>query len=289
MFRLAVITDEISQDLETVISFAHTWRLQGVELRSVWEKGPFAWETPDVIRMDARLKSEGLAVCGIGAPFYKCDLEDTAARKAHLEGLKRCCAFAHRLGAPMIRGFSFWKGPHTVEEIAQAFVPVEEILKREDMQLVLEPDPGVNTPNGATVAALLREINSKRIGALWDPGNILFDTAGEVPYPDGYEAVRPWLKHVHLKDSVRENGQAHAVPFGTGQVDMEGQLRRLVKDGYNGWVSLEPHYRLNRVLDEATLRLPAGSSFSEGGLAAGTDTMNRLTEKMKRWGMIPAI
>lgn len=40
MFRLAVITDEISQDLETVISFAHTWGLQGVELRSVWEKAP---------------------------------------------------------------------------------------------------------------------------------------------------------------------------------------------------------------------------------------------------------
>lgn len=96
--------------------------------------------------MDARLKSEGLAVCGIGAPFYKCDLEDAATRKAHLEGLKRCCEFAHRLGAPMIRGFSFWKGPHSVQEIAQAFVPVYEILKCEDMQLVLEPDPGVNTP-----------------------------------------------------------------------------------------------------------------------------------------------
>ena len=288
MFRLAVITDEISQELETVIEFAHTWGLQGVELRSVWEKGPFAWETADVIRMDARLRSEGLAVCGIGAPFYKCDFADAAERAVHLEGLRRCCEFAHRLGAPLIRGFSFWKGPYSIQEIAQAFEPVDEILKKEDMQLVLEPDPSVNTPNGATVAALLREINSERIGALWDPGNILFDTAGEIPYPDGYEAVRPWLKHVHLKDSVRENGQPRAVPFGTGQVDMEGQLRRLVQEGYNGWISLEPHYRLDRVLDEATLRLPAGSSFSEGGLAAGSDTMHRLTEKMKLWGMTPA-
>ncbi len=150
-------------------------------------------------------------------------------------------------------------------------------------QLVLEPDPSVNTPNAQTLARLLKEISSERVGALWDPGNIIFDDAGEIPYPDGYELVKPWLRHVHLKDAVRENGKAKAVPVGTGEVDMKGQFQRLAADGYTGWVSLEPHYRLDRELDEATLRLPGGSAISEGGLAAGIDTIERFDKLLTEW------
>lgn len=285
MFKLAVISDEISQDLDVVIRFAQDNLLQGVELRSVWEKGPFQWEEADVRRMKEMLDAAGLAVCGIGAPFFKCDRADRAAVTEHIESLRRLCKFARILGTNMIRGFSFWKNENdTPETIAEEFKAVTPILVEENMYLVLEPDPAVNTPNGATVAALLQKIDHPRVGALWDPGNIPFDTAGEIPYPNGYEAVFPWLRHVHLKDSLRDENGPRVVPFGTGQVDMEGQFRRLVdEDHYNGWVSLEPHYRLDRELDEATLRLPAGSAFSEGGYAAGMDTMQRFREKMAEW------
>lgn len=286
MFRLSVITDEISQDLDTVLAFAGQHGLSGIELRSLWEKGPFALEKEDITHVREGTSAAGLSVCCIAAPFFKCGIGDDRAVAEHLEGLRRCCAWAHMLGAELIRGFSFWKeGEPDFARIAERYAPAVRILEEEGMTLVLEPDPAVNTPNGASLARLLREIGSGRVQALWDPGNILFDDAGEVPYPDGYEAVRPWLRHVHLKDAKREGGVPAAVPPGTGMVDLKGQFQRLAADGYDGWVSLEPHYRLNRTLDEATLRLPGGSAISEGGLEAGIDSITRFQSLLASWGL----
>lgn len=286
MFKLAVITDEVSQDLDTVIEFASRFGLDGLELRSLWEKGPFELTRADIQVIREKVQAAGLLVPCIGAPFFKCDFDDDKAASEQLEGLKRCCETAHTLGAPLIRGFSFWKKPGlTLEQIAERYQPVLDILTAEEMTLVLEPDPAVNTPNGRLLGQLLALIGSERVRALWDPGNILFDDAGETPYPDGYEAVRPYLRHVHLKDAVRVDGVPQAVPVGEGQVDMKGQFCRLAADGYDGWVSLEPHYRLNRVISEESMRLPAGSAFSDGGYEASADCITRFYRLLAQWGL----
>ena len=276
MFKLAIITDEVSQELDTVIAFARQFSLQGLEIRSLWDRGPFDLTGEDVRRIREKTQAAGLTVCCIGSPFFKCDIDDEAAIRAHMEGLRRCCGMAHQLGAGLIRGFSFWKKPGlSLEQIAGRLQPAMELMQREQLTLVLEPDPAVNTPNGRTLAALLRLLPGQA-GALWDPGNIPFDDAGEIPYPDGFEAVRSRLRHVHLKDSRRENGVPMVVPVGEGVVDMKGQLGRLLAEGYDGWVSLETHYRLNRTLSEESLRLPGGGGFSDGGWEASADCMERL-------------
>ena len=40
MLKRGVITDEISQDIEKAASLAKQYGLTGLEIRSVWEKGP---------------------------------------------------------------------------------------------------------------------------------------------------------------------------------------------------------------------------------------------------------
>jgi len=39
-FKLSVITDEVSQDLETVAKFANRFKLDGIEIRTVWNRKP---------------------------------------------------------------------------------------------------------------------------------------------------------------------------------------------------------------------------------------------------------
>ena len=288
MIKLGVITDEVSQDLEEAIQFAQRFQLDGLEIRSVWNRGPFEQTKEDIEKIRELSRAAGLEICCISPPLFKCDMGDRAAYRAHLEGLKRCIEAAHRLGTHLIRGFSFWREPGRepdYDRIAELYQPAVEILRAEDGVIVLEPDPSVNTPNGRTIARLLRTIGDSRVGALWDPGNILFDEEGEIPYPDGYDELRGMVRHFHLKDAVRVDGEPKVVPVGEGQVDFERQLRRLLADGYNGYISLETHYRLDHALDEATLRLPAGSGFSSGGLAASTDCMTRFYALLDRWGI----
>lgn len=64
------------------------------------------------------------------------------------------------------------------------------------------------------------------------PGNCLYDPLGETPYPDGYEAIRPFFAHVHIKDAVRAVPESYCVKVGTGQVGYPALLRRLAADGY---------------------------------------------------------
>lgn len=291
MIKLGVITDEVSQDLEVAIQFAQRFGLDGLEIRSVWDRGPFEQTREDIEKIRQRSRAAGLEVCCISPPLFKCDMGDRSAYEAHLEGLKRCIDAGHRLGTQLVRGFSFWREPGReglepdYERIAELYQPAVEILRAEDGVIVLEPDPSVNTPNGRTIAQLVRTIGDSRVGALWDPGNILFDEEGETPYPDGYDALKGMVRHLHLKDAVREKGQPRVVPVGEGSVDFEGQLRRLLADGYHGYLSLETHYRLDHALDEATLRLPSGSDFSNGGLAASIDCMTRFFALLDRWGL----
>jgi sugar phosphate isomerase/epimerase len=77
---------------------------------------------------------------------------------------------------------------------------------------------------------------------VWDPGNSYF--ANAVPFPDDYAAVKDYVTHVHIKDAVRDpDGKPQWTVVGDGEIDYEGQLQALIADGYEGYASLETHYR----------------------------------------------
>ena len=118
--------------------------------------------------------------------------------------------------------------------------------------------------------------------ALWDPGNDVYAPTGEIPYPDGYTVLKPYINHVHIKDAKRDAaGEPVGVCFGEGQVDFAGQLQALAADGYKGFCVLEPHFRATP-LSEEELKHPGGAAFSDGGMEACTasfETIRRFFEQ----------
>src|SRR4029077_4473022 len=70
----------------------------------------------------------------------------------------------------------------------------------------------------------------------FDPAN--FIQCNQVPFPDGYEALRPWLRYVHVKDALADG---RVVVAGGGLARWPDLLARLRADGYDGFLSLEPH------------------------------------------------
>jgi sugar phosphate isomerase/epimerase len=64
--------------------------------------------------------------------------------------------------------------------------------------------------------------------------------AGDIPYPDGYQAIRAYVQHVHFKDLICDtNGDYRYSVY--GQIDWAGQIQALANDGYDGHISVEPH------------------------------------------------
>jgi sugar phosphate isomerase/epimerase len=80
------------------------------------------------------------------------------------------------------------------------------------------------------------------VRAVWDPGNAYMD--GEIPYPTGYEAIKKFLVHVHVKDAALAAGASAPewTCVGEGAIDWSGQIAALRADGYMGYLSLETHY-----------------------------------------------
>lgn len=292
MFRRAIITDEVSQDPADAVGLARRFHLGGIEIRSVWEKLPHQLSASEVRTLRGIARDGELEVCAVATAVFKCELGDHRQAREHLEMLKRCLDVCGELGAPVARVFTFWKAgapgapdlpgdalawPEVAPAIADRLGHAGDIAGDFGLRLGIENEPSVYGSTCVNVADLLGRLNHPSLGAVWDPGNALFDPEGERPYPDGYEALRPHIVHVHIKDARRDPATktTEAVALGDGEVPYRDVFRRLHDDGYAGFVSLETHYRVAAMLPKEVTRLPGGSGFSAGGLEASTICLER--------------
>ena len=258
--KVAVITDEIDADLGRALDVMAEYGVRGAELRQIWDKN--ISEAPEEYwqRAKRELDARGMTVVGIASPFYKCDLPgaepDGPAGPLHSASarglgdqialLERCIEAAQFFDTKLIRTFSFWKhGPLTPlqeEMIVDAYAEPAAIAERARVILGIENEHACCLATGAQTARVLEEIASPSVRAIWDPGNAFM--AGEVPFPTGYDAIKDFIAHVHVKDAYLPNGAL--VPewavVGEGAIDFAGQFAALKQSGYDGWLSLETHY-----------------------------------------------
>lgn len=286
--KLSFITDEATQSFSGAVEFAKRYGFQGMELRSV-EELPIDQIPLDTLREWKQVMDRaGLEVPCVSGSFHKCASDSADQRAAEMDKLRRLCDAADVLECRFIRGFAFFRpesGCQKPEELAPLFAEAAEVLRCRGKKLLLEADPSVNTTNHRALAALLERMDSDVFGAVYDPGNDLYDPLREIPYPDGYEAIKPYLGHVHVKDVVYdEKGEPRCLAPGEGLVGWSDVLDRLIRDGYEGWLSLETHYRKNVVLTEELMRVPSGSAFTEGGMEATAESAEALRKLVVQAG-----
>jgi sugar phosphate isomerase/epimerase len=267
--KLAVFTDEVSQDLETALQLAVRYKLDGVELRSVWDKPVQHLSGQEVARVGQMLREHELAVAAIASPVFKCELDDKPAQRDHLDYLRRCIEIAKTLGTDIIRVFTFWKrGPSQPvwERIKEGFGPAVPIAEEGGVILGIENEHSTYCATAAETKRFVEEIGSPAVRVVWDPCNEVAAEEGITPYPDAYRLVAPLTVHVHVKDAEKVGGtsQARVTPVGEGEVDWKGQLRDLLSVGYDGYASLETHWR-PQALPNEVLNQPGGTGFSAAG------------------------
>ena len=269
MFKTGVIGDEISQDFERVATVTKELGLESIEIRSTWNKPPQDLGSDDIVRIKRILKNNGLKVCAIASPFFKCDIDSDDEYKQHLKILERCIRLADELGTRIIRGFTFWKKEgldRYWEKMVDRFIQPVKVVGLEGIILGIENEHSCFLGTGNEVKTLLGRLNSKNVKAIWDPCNEVFANGGYNPFPEGYDAIKDQMVHMHLKDAKKnENGEVECVAVGKGVIDYKGHFKRLLDDGYDGCISLETHWRIKKGLSTELLNRPAGNAFSEQG------------------------
>lgn len=286
MFKLAVFTDEISQDLDIALSVAREFSCDAVEIRSVWDTGVQELTNEQIKVIKDKCAEAELAICCLGTPFYKCEIDDPGQIHAHHDILRRCCEVAHALETNLIRGFTFWRrGPaeEAWDRIIDNFEIPADILEQGNCRMVIENEASTYLGTGALTASFLDEIAHDHISAVWDPCNVLFDfDVQENPFPEGYRAIRKHITHVHVKDGERTGpDSAHCVCIGEGEVDYVSTFQALIEDGYEGYVSLETHWRPEDISQELMDR-PGGGEYSKEAEYATRRCLERTHELIQK-------
>ena len=277
-FKLSFITDEVSQDIGEAISFAKHFGITALELRSVDGLSPFAFTDETIKNIKEKLAENQMTVCALSSPLFKCEIMDEKSIAEHIVAFERLAGYAKELSVPFIRGFDFFDTGASLEERAEKYRPIIEICKKYDVTVLIEYDPTLHASTPEKVAEFVDFVNDPTIKALYDPGNGLWKEPDSAPYPTGYDVLKPYIRHIHIKDAAYENGKLVAVKVGDGIVDYKGLFNRLISDGYTGYISLETHYRKNHLLSEELLKLPGGHSFSDGAMEASFESMESLIE-----------
>ena len=75
--KIAIIADEVTQDVLWALDLIVEWDLDTVELRTAWGKNLVDLESAASARLESLVRSRDLAVSAIASPFLKCWLDSS--------------------------------------------------------------------------------------------------------------------------------------------------------------------------------------------------------------------
>ncbi len=263
--KLGVICDGISRDLRHAVDVMDEFGLTHAELQYVGDTEVGDFSKPEIARIDALLRDRGKPVSCLSrhvfAGLSTANSPGDAQHQAHMDALGRVIDTAHLLGCPLVRilsnrkeqilwgsgGAEQWnvaKGAwdRTLELIA----PACDLARQAGVTLVVETGNGTMINSGYTARRLIDDLEVRDVlRVLWDPANALW--CHEPAWPDGYDAVRDVLGHVHVKDVHVDTPRATLEVRAMGQGQLADQFAPMAAalraDGYDGVVSLESVYR----------------------------------------------
>jgi sugar phosphate isomerase/epimerase len=271
-FKIAVISDEISQDFDHACSIiANEFGLQWVELRGMWNKSLQSLTDAEIADALKILQKYNLRVTDIASPLFKVDWPGApksaySSKNDHFNAdynfkqqddvLTHCIALAKQFGTNKVRGFDFWRlddvAPYRAA-INATLQKAAEVCAKQDILFVLENEFECNTATAREAVQTLSAVRSPAFVLNWDPANAVM--RGELDaFPAGWDLLpKHRIRHCHVKNAIKNaDGKIEWSPVGTGFIDWTAQFRDLEKSGYRDAVSLETHWHGGGTPEQST-------------------------------------
>jgi len=259
MIKLTGIADEAGAALDVQIKAHQQLGWDSIEARVVELNGVKGnlHEIPEDVfeKVCEQLTDNQMAVSGFGSligNWAKKITDDFSITEAEIS---RAIPRMQKLGAKLIRVMSYAvckneDGSDAEEQYeAERFRRMREINKRfNDAGLTMVHENCMNW--GGMSVDHVHRINEEVPGMKW-----VFDTGNPVFIPDRkhpgqrqdswdmYQAIKPNMVHVHVKDGrwLPEKNDAEYTYPGEGAGQTQRIIADLVKTGYDGYISIEPH------------------------------------------------
>jgi sugar phosphate isomerase/epimerase len=240
MAKISAFADEIGDDLDFQINHLKANGVGWIELRGVWGKNVLALSQDEVRAVKQRASDHGIGFSAVGSPLGKYPLNGDI--NDQLEGLKTALEYAHILEAPYIRLFSFWipqgedpakHRPQVIDWLGQMVA----LAEKNGVILAHENEKGIYGDTGERCLDLYTALSSPAFCGIFDFAN--FVQCSQRPYADCWPKLRSYITYFHVKDALLETGKV--VPAGQGDGDVEIILAEAYAQGFDNFLTLEPH------------------------------------------------
>lgn len=254
---LTGFADEASPDIDQQIRVTRTLGWSHIEMRNVsigGSKPQNLHDVPDEVfdRIAERLDAAGIRVNCFGSTIANWAKSILDPFEISLAEVERAIPRMQRLGTPMIRIMSYAvlkDRPADDQEEQERFRRLREIVRRfSDAGLTAVHENCMNYGGmGWPFTRRLLE-NVPGLQLVFDTGNPVAsdDRSKPAPHPkqsswEFYEQVRDRVVYVHIKDGVFENGKMRCTYPGEGRGDVRRIVADLLRRGFDGGISIEPH------------------------------------------------
>ena len=245
-------------DVEKIIEAAFQYGYSAIELRGI-QKGMdpdnMTCFLPENREKTLRMFAESdIEICVFGTSV---NFHDPSTVQEQYQTALKALRFCVECNIPMMRVFGNEVKPETeikqLEQIAFYFDKLSKEAEKVHKQVLLEVHGNLTTIERLRYVA--ERVSSPAFGLIWDVGHTHVHYGERIE--QFYYALKPWIRHVHIKDAVHQDGKLHHLcMIGAGHLPLVKIIDMLERDGYQGYYSLEWEKRWHPELAEPEIVIP---------------------------------
>lgn len=241
--RVTGIADEAGPGISTQIAAHQAIGWGSIELRTIDGVSVTQLKDADFDRVYGQLEDAGMRCAGFASAIANWARPITNPFETDIDDLERSIPRMRRMNTRLIRIMSYPQGEadekHWREE---AFKRMGELVKRAEdagIVLLLENCDGWASQSPKHFEEMLAHFSSPALRVVFDSGNAIAHGGTREDNWAFYRASLPYLDHFHIKD-CKLNNAGYTMP-GEGDCDVEALITDVLKQGYQGMFSIEPH------------------------------------------------
>lgn len=240
--HISGFSDEISSDFDTQLEVVKNLGMNYISIRGVNEKNFSEYSIDELNEyIKPKLDEYGIRVSSIGSPIGKVFIDDNEGFEKQVDLLEKLCKMANILDCKYIRMFSFYipkdKNPEDYkDDVINKLKIFASIAEKYDVVLLHENEKDIYGDIASRCLTIFEEVGSNYFKGIFDFANFvqcMEDTK------ECYDLLKEHIEYYHIKDAVKEDKEN--VVCGTGQGKIEEILNDAIKNGYEGFLTLEPH------------------------------------------------
>ena len=265
--------DEASDSLDLQIKATKELGWKYIETRKLFDANLATIDDETFEKVCDKLSESGVEFNCYGSGIGNWATRITKSPESSYDEMRKAIPRMQRLGIKLIRIMNF---PLEEDDYARSWDFEDEAIKRmktivemvEDTEIICvhENCSGWASLSYEHTLRMLEKVNSPHLKLVYDTGNPVahVDVRGELPYKNQnswefYQNVKEHIEYVHIKDAViDENGKPVFTFPGEGDGYVREIVTDLLKNGYDGGFSMEPHMQViahdQSVKSEETLR-----------------------------------